>query len=192
MQKKLQLPNFVFSFILPNILVLVMLTVSVIILGWVGILTWTDATVWHKDIGTIFFGSRAGENISLGIGMAVIHYFIIGAALLASGVVLSLRNRIGGNIFATTRTQNAGTTTCADAKTKRTKEKSRVQEMLKPTKNETPAATSEDRFFSGCQHHFGYLSARPKDSPIPPECIICQRLGDCMVATVYVKKVADQ
>jgi hypothetical protein len=192
MQKKLQLPNFVFSFILPNILVLVMLTVSVIILGWVGILTWTDATVWHKDIGTIFFGSRAGENISLGIGMAVIHYFIIGAALLASGVVLSLRNRIGGTSSPQQELKMLAQQHAQMQKQKEPKKKSRVQEMLKPTKNETPAATSEDRFFSGCQHHFGYLSARPKDSPIPPECIICQRLGDCMVATVYVKKVADQ
>jgi hypothetical protein len=48
---------------------------------------------------------------------------------------------------------------------------------------------SEDTFFSGCQHNFGYLASRPKDSDIPPECIICQRLGDCMVASVYIKKV---
>jgi hypothetical protein len=54
---------------------------------------------------------------------------------------------------------------------------------------EENAAAREERFFSGCLHHFGYLSSRPKDSPIPQECIICQRLGDCMVATVYVKKL---
>jgi hypothetical protein len=57
--------------------------------------------------------------------------------------------------------------------------------------NGTNGIPNEERFFSGCIHHFGYLSSRPKDYPIPQECIICQRLGDCMVATVYVKKVNE-
>jgi len=57
---------------------------------------------------------------------------------------------------------------------------------------EESAAAREERFFSGCLHHFGYLSSRPKDSPIPQECIICQRLGDCMVATFYVNKISEE
>ncbi|MFA5364562.1 MAG: hypothetical protein WC325_05200 [Candidatus Bathyarchaeia archaeon] len=193
MLKKLQLPNFVFSVILPNILVLSLITVAAVILGWVGMVTWTDITVWNKDIGTIFFGSRTGENISLGIGMTVIHYVIIGVSLLASGAILTLRNRIAG---ASTPQQELKMMAQKHAqlqkqKTTRT-QKNTVPATHKPAKTETVTTTNEDRFFSGCQHHFGYLSARPKDSPIPPECIICQRLGDCMVATVYVKKMSDQ
>ena len=42
-----------------------------------------------------------------------------------------------------------------------------------------------------CVHHFGYLSNRPKGSPVPSECISCIRLGGCMVATVYVDKIKD-
>jgi len=99
-----------------------------IILAWIGWLTWYDMTSWGKDIALIFFGSRTGENISLGIGMKVIHYFLIGLALLLSGLVtLRLRRR------------------------------------------------------SKCPHHFGYLASRPKNSPIPQECLICARAADCMI-----------
>lgn len=62
------------------------------ILAWVGWLTWYDKTM-GKGLGLIFFGSRAGETISLGIGMKVIYYFLIGLALLLSGSVILLRRR---------------------------------------------------------------------------------------------------
>lgn len=45
---------------------------------WVGYLAWYDITVWGKDIFLIFFGSRVGEAISLGIGMRLIAYLLIG------------------------------------------------------------------------------------------------------------------
>jgi len=32
----------------------------------------------------------------------------------------------------------------------------------------------------GCAHHFGYLKARPKDSPIPDECLLCTEVMKCM------------
>ena len=63
------------------------------ILAWVGWLTWYDVTVWGKDIPLIFFGSRTGELISLGIGMKVIYYCLIGLALLISGLGIFLRRR---------------------------------------------------------------------------------------------------
>jgi len=63
------------------------------ILAWVGWSTWYDITVWGKDIALIFFGSRTGEAISLGIGMKLIHYFLIGLALLLSGLLTFLRRR---------------------------------------------------------------------------------------------------
>jgi len=67
-----------------------LLFVGLIILVWVGQLGWHDMTVWGKDLGIIFFGSRAGENIGLGIGIRVIHYFFTGLALLLFGLVVSL------------------------------------------------------------------------------------------------------
>ena len=63
------------------------------ILGWVSWLTWHDVTVWGKDLSLIFFGSRTGEPISLGIGMKVIYYSLIGLALLISGLGIFLRRR---------------------------------------------------------------------------------------------------
>ena len=61
-----------------------------ITLVWLGHLIWYDITVWGKDISLILFGSRAGESISLGIGMIVLNYFLIGWALLLLGLVILL------------------------------------------------------------------------------------------------------
>ena len=60
-----------------------------IILVWVACLTWYDITIWGKDVAIIFFGSRTGEVISLGIGMQLIHYLLIGIALQLSGLGLT-------------------------------------------------------------------------------------------------------
>jgi len=64
-----------------------------IILAWVGWLTWYDMTVWGKDITLIFFGPRTGEAISLGIGMKVIYYSLMGLAPLFLGSSTFLRRR---------------------------------------------------------------------------------------------------
>jgi hypothetical protein len=153
------------------------------VLGWVSWLTWNDISVWSKDIGSIFFGSRTNEAISLGIGMTIIHYFLIGMSLLAAGVVLFMRNRI-----LATKPQQAMMMKPQKVNVNQSKN---VNSVVKSSVKEENAAAREERFFSGCLHHFGYLSRRPKDSPIPQECIICQRLGDCMVATVYVNKISE-
>jgi DNA-directed RNA polymerase subunit RPC12/RpoP len=31
-----------------------------------------------------------------------------------------------------------------------------------------------------CAHHLGYLKRRPKDTPIPEECLTCSKMIDCM------------
>jgi hypothetical protein len=184
MPRKLQLPKLGLSLLRPHIVFLSLVGSAALVLAWVGWLTWIDITVWNKDIGTIFFGSRTGEAISLGIGMTVIYYFSIGMLLLATGVVLFLRKRI-----LAAKPQEA--MLMKPQKTRRNQQNSNVngKSEVKSSMKEENAAAREERFFSGCLHHFGYLSSRPKDSPIPQECIICQRLGDCMVATVYVKKL---
>ena len=184
MPKEFQLSKFGFARLMPHIVVLSLVASAALILAWIGWLTWSDMTQWSKDIGSIFFGSRTGEAISLGIGMTVIHYFLISMSLLAAGVVLFLRNRI-----LATKTQLA--MRIKPQKVNMKHQNKNQKAAVKSTPKEENAATREERFFSGCLHHFGYLSSRPKDSPIPQECILCQRLGDCMVATVYVNKISE-
>jgi len=184
MPRELQFSKFGFARLMPHIIVLSLVASAALILAWIGWLTWTDMTQWSKDIGNIFFGSRANEAISLGIGMTLIHYFLISMSLLAAGVVLFLRNRIGA-----TKPQLAMRMKPQKVNANQSKN---VNSAVKSQVKEENAAAREERFFSGCLHHFGYLSSRPKDSPIPQECILCQRLGDCMVATVYVNKISEQ
>jgi hypothetical protein len=81
------------SRVLPNIPGFFLATLGSLTLAWVGQLTWHDITVWGKDLVLIFFGSRTGENISLGIGMKIIHYFLIGLTLLFLGLLTLLRRR---------------------------------------------------------------------------------------------------
>ena len=72
---------------------LFLMALGLVTLAWVGNLVWQDITVWGKDTALIFFGSRAGEAISLGIGMTVIHYLIMGLALILSSVGLLIIKR---------------------------------------------------------------------------------------------------
>jgi len=187
---KLQLPKLGLSLLRQHLIFLSLVSSAALVLAWVSWLTWIDITVWSKDIGAIFFGSRTGEAISLGIGMTVIHYFSIGMLLLALGLVMFLRKRIFAAEPQQALLMRPRKTILNHKKsTNHQNSTANVKSEVKSSMNEENAAAREERFFSGCLHHFGYLSSRPKDSPIPQECIICQRLGDCMVATVYVKKI---
>ena len=172
--------------LMPHIIVLSLVGAGSILMAWVGWLTWVDMSQWGKDIGSIFFGSRANEAISLGVGMTVLHYFLISLCLIGAGAVLFLKNRI----LAVKPQLNMLMNKAPKAKQTTQQTVDKPSEVKATMKDET-AAAREERFFSGCLHHFGYLSSRPKDSPIPQECIIGQRLGDCMVATVYVEKVSE-
>jgi len=58
---------------------------------WIGMLTWYDVSVWHKDLGFDLFTYRTAESIGLGIGMKFIHYYMIGSALLLVGILTYLR-----------------------------------------------------------------------------------------------------
>jgi hypothetical protein len=33
----------------------------------------------------------------------------------------------------------------------------------------------------GCPEKFGYLANRPKEAPIPPDCLLCPKMVDCML-----------
>lgn len=77
-----------------------LLLLGALILVWVGGLIWNDITVWNKELGVIFFGSRVGENISLGIGVVLVHYFFVGLTfVLLSLVVLFHRARFCPHYF---------------------------------------------------------------------------------------------
>ena len=77
-----------------------LLILGAVILVWVGELVWKDIVVWEKELSLIFFGSRAGESISLGIGMVLINYFFIGLTfVLVSLVVLFHRARFCPHYF---------------------------------------------------------------------------------------------
>jgi len=78
---------------LPSLATLILISSGLTILAWVGWLTWYDMTTWSKDAITIFFGSRTGEAMSLGIGMKAIYYFVAGVGLLLSGLVILFRRR---------------------------------------------------------------------------------------------------
>ncbi len=180
MVKKSQSSKSGFYWRFSHIVVWSLVVSSVLILAWVAWLIWFDMTEWGKDLGSILFGSRANEQIGLGIGMLVIHYFLIGVFLLVGGLVLLLRIRVGAR-----KSQYALQMKTQKADMKNGEKVTSGAKSL--AKNEN--TTSEEDHFSGCPHYFGYLSSRPEGSAIPQECILCHRLGDCMVATLYVKKI---
>jgi len=80
--------------LLPYLFNFFLITSGLIIMAWVAWLMWYDVTWWNKDIFLIFFGSRTGEAISLGISMKLFDYFLIGLLLPLSGLVISSRRRI--------------------------------------------------------------------------------------------------
>jgi len=56
----------------------------------------------------------------------------------------------------------------------------REEAPVKPSK-EKEKGPKEEESPKGCPHQFGYLSHRPKDAPIPQQCLTCQKIVDCML-----------
>ena len=81
------------TYLPPGLVGLIPAALGSIILAWVGWLTWHDITTWSKSLTLIFFGSRAGEVVSLGIDLRAIHYLLIGLALFLAGIVVFFRRR---------------------------------------------------------------------------------------------------
>jgi len=46
---------------------------------------------------------------------------------------------------------------------------------------ETELADKKEDECSGCPGEFGYLANRPPDTPIPPQCLVCPKMVDCML-----------
>ena len=75
-----------------KLLVIIFFICGLVTFVWVFSLIWNDVFVWNKDIGLIFFGSRVGEPISLGIGVRLVHYFFISLTFFLIGLVLLVHN----------------------------------------------------------------------------------------------------
>jgi hypothetical protein len=64
-----------------------------IILSFVGWITYYDTTTWGKSLAHIFLDPRTGEAMSLGIGMTILYYFVLGLASTIIGILVLLRRR---------------------------------------------------------------------------------------------------
>jgi DNA-directed RNA polymerase subunit RPC12/RpoP len=63
-----------------------------------------------------------------------------------------------------------------DIKTSESNEEERsLTSMVKPRKS---SAKSEN--MTKCEHFFGYLKKREKETPIPEECLTCGRMFECL------------
>ena len=93
-EKDAMAPSFLKQLFSPTALTtLLLMAFGGVTLAWVGTLVWHDLMFWGKDATLILFGSRTGEAISLGIGITVIHYLILGLALILSSVGLLIIKR---------------------------------------------------------------------------------------------------
>jgi hypothetical protein len=55
------------------------------------------------------------------------------------------------------------------------------EEKKKKEEPSVEPAEKKEKDPSECSHHFGYLANRPKDAPIPQECLTCPKIVDCML-----------
>jgi hypothetical protein len=76
-----------------NIFIISLIVAGSLFLLLVGYVMWNDVTVWAKEFDLIFFGSRTSEAISLGIGLNVIHYYLMGILLVFSALIAFLLKR---------------------------------------------------------------------------------------------------
>ena len=49
------------------------------------------------------------------------------------------------------------------------------------TLSENKQKETEDQKTGECPHYFGYLKKRPKNTPIPDSCLICQKMMQCLL-----------
>ena len=55
-----------------------------------------------------------------------------------------------------------------------------AQEEMEEVSKIKPSVEKENHF-SGCPQSFGFLAKRPKDTPIPQQCMLCPKIVDCML-----------
>ncbi len=62
---------------------------------------------------------------------------------------------------------------------RQSKEMRRTNQPIPPT--ETTKPDTQSGAPTMCTHEIGYLKARPKNTPIPEECLTCDKMVDCML-----------
>ena len=68
---------------------------------------------------------------------------------------------------------------------KTTKEEPKTEPVAKEEPKEetkTEPSAKKERESSGCPEYFGYLANRPPDAPIPPQCLVCPKMVDCVLS----------
>lgn len=76
------------------------------------------------------------------------------------------------------------TTSEAQTEQKEEREETQNEKLDKEVQKEAPRIepdTSKTSGFSGCPKAFGYLAKRSSDAPIPPDCMLCPRIVECML-----------
>ena len=63
------------------------------------------------------------------------------------------------------------------------KNKTAIMKVEKESLKSTKDTPNKENVTSGCSHAYGYLAVRPKNSPIPQECLCCLRVIDCLYDT---------
>ena len=94
-KKQSQLVIALKSFVTPfNITIITLISIGLLLLIIVGVVIWTDITIWQKELTVIFFENRTNQIIGLGIGLQLIHYYISSVILIAMGLsIFTLRNK---------------------------------------------------------------------------------------------------
>ncbi len=163
-----------------RVISLSLIAMGVITLAWVGQLALHDRIRWGKDVTCIFFSSRTAEYLfpTLGIDMRVIHYFLIGLALLLFGLAVFVRTRGCPHNFGYWANQPKKATmpkkciTCPKAAECVSGTRQEQEKMPKP-------AAKKEKDFSECPHHLGYLRSLPGSEAVPHECKTCPDLLEC-------------
>lgn len=71
-----------------NIILISLILIGILLLITVVVIIWTDIAFYQKDIATIFFENRSEQLISLGIGLQLIHYYLLSIAFIGTGISL--------------------------------------------------------------------------------------------------------
>lgn len=77
---------------------LILIILGFVTLVWIGQYTWIEVAIHEADLSIFLFDYETAEFISLGIGMKVIYYYLLGLALLSLGIMTSSKR--GKNYIA--------------------------------------------------------------------------------------------
>ena len=64
----------------------------------------------------------------------------------------------------------------------RQSESSGKEETAMKVEPQPKPSTEKEKGSSGCPQTLGYLANRPKDTPVPQECLVCPKMVDCMLS----------